>query len=377
MTITLVLVAKGWIPFDVAAAMVLGENIGTTITAELASVVGNVHAKRSARIHSMFNIVGVTWMLLVFPFFLQLVNFVAVSMGIPSPLEWGNKMDITGMSEEDLKTRVSAVTYGLSAFHTMFNFINVVVLIGFAHKLADIATRMVKPKDEEDERFSLEYIGSGVMATTDLSLLEAKKEISNFGKVISKMMVKLNDLLFEKDESIIKKRLKKIKKYEDHADELEIEVGQYLIKLSEAEMSERNSIRVRTMLSIINDLERAADVIYQMSRTIERKVDEKVWFTPGQRERLGEIFSKVDESLAVMQTILDNSYDEANILASDAVEEEINTMRNKLRKQHLKSIEKGDYNIKAGLIYVDLIASAEKLGDHIHDVCTATKGDVD
>ncbi len=375
MTITLVLVAKGWIPFDVAAAMVLGENIGTTITAELASIVGNVHAKRSARIHSMFNIIGVTWMLLIFPFFLQFVEMVAMGMGFPSPLEWGNNMDLAGLSETDMETRVTAVTYGLSAFHTMFNFLNVLVLIGFAHKLAAIAEKMVKPKDEDDEKFSLEYIGSGVMASVELSLLEAKKEIANMGKVLSKMMKHLDMLLVEKDRSIINKKLKKIDKYEDIADQLEVEVGQYLIKLSETELSEKSSTTIRSMLSAINDMERAADVMYQMSKTIERKVNEKVWFTPEQRDNLIELFLKVNEAISILQNSLEGSYEGLEKDEAKRVEEEINELRSKFRKQHLKSIEKGDYNIKAGLMFVDLISSAEKLGDHIYDVNSDLRGD--
>lgn len=375
MTITLVLVAKGWIPFDVAAAMVLGENIGTTITAELASIVGNVHAKRSARIHSMFNIIGVTWMLLIFPFFLQFVEMVALGMGFPSPLVWGNNLDLASLSEEDMNTRVTAVTYGLSAFHTLFNFLNVLVLIGFAHKLAGVAEKMVKPKDEDDEKFSLEYIGGGVMASVELSLLEAKKEITNFGKVLAKMMKHLDLLLIEKDANTIKKKLKKIDKYEDIADQLEVEVGQYLIKLSETELSEKSSVTIRSMLSAINDMERAADVMYQMSKAIERKVSENVWFTPEQRDNLIQLFLKVNEAIVIMQNNLNGPYDEVEKEEAKKIEEEINELRSKFRKQHLKSIEKGDYNIKAGLIFVDLIASAEKLGDHIYDVNSDIRGE--
>ena len=377
MTITLVLVAKGWISFEVAAAMVLGENIGTTITAELASIVGNVHAKRSARIHSLFNIIGVTWMLLIFSPFLHFVDYVVVNfLGMSSPLAIGDVSAVMGLDDDQMASRSLVVTSGLAAFHTLFNFINVALLIGFAPKLAEIAVKMVKPKDDDDEQFSLEYIGGGLMASVELSLLEAKKEISTFSLVISKMMKHLDALLQEKEGDVIKKRLKKIKKYEDISDQLEIEVGNYLIKLSETELSEKSSIRIRSMLSIINDLERAADVIYQMSKTIERKVDEKIWFTPGQRERLLLLFEKVNESIKVMQVTLEGSYDNANIEDSKRIEKEINEMRSKLRKRHLKSIEKGDYNIKAGLIYVDLIASAEKLGDHVYDVCEATTGEV-
>ena len=189
------------------------------------------------------------------------------------------------------------------------------------------------------------------------------------------MMKHLDLLLLETDASIIRKKLKKIHKYEDIADQLEVEVGQYLIKLSETELSEKSSITIRSMLSAINDLERAADVMYQMSKVIERKVEEKVWFTPEQREHLIELFLKVNEAIVIMQNNLDGSYASVQKDEARRVEDEINELRSKFRKQHLKSIEKGDYNIKAGLIFVDLISSAEKLGDHIYDVNSDVRGD--
>lgn len=376
MTITLVLVAKGWITFDVAAAMVLGENIGTTITAELASIIGNVHAKRSARIHSLFNIIGVTWMLLILPFFLQLVNFICVFMGLSAPLDSASGVEVSGMSEAAVKSREASVTFGLSIFHTLFNLTNVLLLIGFAHKLAELAEKMVKPKDDDDEKFSLEYIGSGVMASVELSLMEAKKEISNFAKVLGKMMKEMNDLLGEKDTNKVKMKIKKIKKLENISDELEIEVGQYLVKLSESELTEKSSIQIRTMLSIINDLERSCDVIYQMASTFDRKVDEKIWFTPDQRTKISNMFEKAIEAIDNLKIVLDKEFMTDDLSKANEIEQQINDLRTKYRKQHLKSIEAGDYNIKAGLIYVDLISSVEKLGDHVYDVCRATQGEV-
>lgn len=376
MTITLVLVAKGWITFDVAAAMVLGENIGTTITAELASIIGNVHAKRSARIHSLFNVIGVTWMLLILPFFLQFVNFICVSTGLNAPLDSVSGAEISGMTESAIKSREASVTFGLSIFHTLFNLTNVLLLIGFAHKLAELAEKMIKPKDDDDEKFSLEYIGSGVMASVELSLMEAKKEITNFAKVLGKMMKEMNELLGEKDTNKIKKKIKKIKKLENISDELEIEVGQYLVKLSESELTENSSIQIRTMLSIINDLERSCDVIYQMASAFDRKVDEKVWFTPDQRTKISNMFEKAIEGIDNLKEVLEKDYKADDMTKANQIEQEINDLRTKYRKQHLKSIEAGDYNIKAGLIYVDLISSVEKLGDHIYDVCRATQGEV-
>jgi len=334
-----------------------------------------VHAKRAARIHSMFNVIGVTWMMLLFPFFLQLVDIVLISLGFQSPLLWGLNTELDGFTAEELHTRETAVTYGLSTFHTIFNVTNMLMLVWFAPQLARLAEKMIKPKDEEDEKFNLEYIGSGVTASVELSLMEAQKEISHFGNVVFKMMNTMNGLILEKNPGKIKKRLKKIQTYEDISDQMELAVGQYLIKISETELSEKSSLKIRTMLSIINDLERGGDVIYQMSRTFERKVDAKIWFTPSQREKVLELFEKVKEAFVIMEDILEKDYSTGNLTDIQAVENEIDELHAKFRKQHLKSIEKGDYNIKAGLIYVDLLSSAEKLGDHIHDVCKAAKGD--
>ncbi|MGB0403350.1 MAG: Na/Pi cotransporter family protein [Salibacteraceae bacterium] len=375
MTITLVLAAKGWIPFDIAAAMVLGENVGTTITAELASIVGNVHAKRSARIHSLFNIIGVGWMLLILPFFIQFIDFITVSLGFSSPMSFQSAGDISKLSPEQFKLRESAVTYGLSIFHTIFNVTNVVIMIGFAHKLVEITERTIKPKGEDDERYSLEYIGSGLMASVDLSLLEVKKEIVGFSNIIEKMMKLLEAALTETEAKPLAKKFKKIKKLEEITDNIEVEISQYLIRVSESELSEKSSIRIQSMLSIISDLEQAADLIAQMSRALERKANAKVWFSPEQRNSLLGIIGAVKEAVSEMQKNLKGSYDGIDISNAAKIEAQIDTLRSKLRKEHLKSIESGTYNIQAGLVFVDLITSSEKLGDHIYDVSKAASGD--
>ncbi|UTW64395.1 Na/Pi cotransporter family protein [bacterium SCSIO 12741] len=375
MTITLILLAEGWINFEIAAALVLGENIGTTITAWIASLVGNVHAKRAARIHSMFNIIGVVWILVLFPFFLEAVNYVTMTLfDLNSPLTNYSSEELAAFTPEQLKARKDSVTFGLSTFHTLFNLVNVLLLIGFAQKLVDIAVRMVKPKDTDDEKYSLEYISGGMTSSVELSLMEAQKEISNYGRLVRKMMGFLSAIVTEKDPKSIKHNLQRIEKYEQITDNIELEVSDYLIQVAKNELTEQTSARIQSMLSIINDIERQGDIIYQMSKTMERKMESKVWFTPKQRDSINAMFDKVDEALECMNKNLDGPYEEADLEEAVKIEKELDQMRNKYRKSHLKSIEKGDYNIRAGLIFVDLISTAEKLGDHVINVSEATKG---
>ncbi|MGM0479951.1 MAG: Na/Pi cotransporter family protein, partial [Bacteroidota bacterium] len=280
MALTMTLVASGIIPFEISAAMILGENIGTTITAELASTVGNVHAKRSARIHSLFNLVGVTWAVLLFPFILGGIEYFMITIGVGNPFE----------------NPAEHANTGLAIFHTTFNLLNVLLLIWFVPNLVRIAERTVKSKGAQDEEFHLDYIGSGYMSTPDLSLLEAKKEIAKFGEITSRMSRFSRSLLFEKSRKKQKKLHERIAKYEQITDRVEIEVANYLNKISEGELSGDTAVRIRGMNSIVNDLERIGDIYYQMSKTLERKSSEKIWFTPEQRNNLASMFDLVDRA---------------------------------------------------------------------------------
>ena len=362
MALTMTLVAGGIIPFEVAAAMILGENIGTTITAELASTVGNVHAKRSARIHSMFNIIGVTWAVLVFPFFLD-------------GIAWG--METFGAGNPFTDVEVSSNT-GLAIFHTAFNTINVLILIWFVPQLVRIAERTVKSKGSSDEEFHLEFIGTGIMGTPDLSILEAKKEIAKFGDITSRMSKFTRTLLTEKESKTTNKLFKKIRKYEEITDRLEVEVVKYLNKISEGELSEQTAIRIQGMNSIVNDLERVGDIYFQMSKTIERKQEEKAWFTPEQRNSLIEMFDLVDQAFVIMCENLNAHHDKVTLDAAIAAEKAIDKKRDKMRKEYLASLsgENLESNFKSGLIYNELFSALEKVGDHIINVSEAVVGKI-
>jgi len=365
MALTLVLCNTGVIPFEVAAAMVLGENIGTTITAELASMVGNVHAKRSARIHSMFNIIGVTWMLILMPYALDIVNYVSINyFDSISPYTavdgWGDSM--------------SPVPIALSIFHTGFNFLNVLILIWFVPAIVRFAERTVKSQGDMDEEFHLEHIGTGLMQTAELSVLEANKEVAKFGRISSKLFKMIPELMTETDNKKFNNLMSRIKKYEDITDRMEVEIADYLAEAAKGELSDTASKKVRSMLSIVNDMERIGDICYQMSITIERKNEQKAYFTPELRTSLEEMIAEVLKALEIMNKNLNSEYKQVSMTDANGAEDIINKMRNKLRKEYLTKIEKGEVKIQTGMIYNNLIHSLEKVGDHVHNITEAITG---
>ena len=359
MTLTMALVAKGIIPFEVASAMILGENIGTTITAELASLIGNVHAKRSARIHSLFNVFGVTWMVLIFPWFLNLVGWIISTTT-------GTQFD---------PTNVNSANEGLAVLHTTFNAINVLVMIWFVPQLVRIAERTVKSKGGSDEEFHLEFIGTNLVTTPDISIFEAKREVGRFGKLTNKMSGMVRSLLTETDKKSKKSTIERIKKYEEITDRIEMEVATYLNKVSEGELTTQNSKEIRALNSITNDLERVGDIFFQMSKTIERKDQDKTWFSPEQRQQLLEMLDLVDEALEKMIENLSIEKEQVSMVEAKFIEDKINKKRNELKNFHLENMESTEYNIKSGMVFTDLYSSCEKVGDHVINVTEAITGE--
>ena len=361
MALTLVMCYEGYIPFELAAAMVLGENIGTTITANLAAMVGNVHAKRAARAHLIFNVFGVVWMLFAFQIFIANIDtYMINNMGL-SPLNF------------DMENPV-AIPLGLSIFHTTFNILNMLFLVGFVPLISRIVIKMQPSKGEMDEEFHLEHIGTGLMQTGELSVLEANKEVTKFGIITTRLFDMIPELLKETDIKKFNNLMARIRKYEDITDRMEVEIADYLAKASQGEMSDSASIKVRSMISIINDMERIGDICYQLSISIERKREQKAYFTPELRTSLEEMITEVQKAMVIMNKNLDSSYSQVLIADANEAELAINKMRNQLRKQYLQNIEKGEGKIQTGMIYNNLIHSLEKVGDHVHNISEAITG---
>jgi len=360
MALTLIFVSEG-LPLEFAAAIVLGENIGTTITANLAAMIGNVHSKRAARAHLLFNIFGVIWMLILFfPF----VNFVS-SITVDLMAFFGEKIE--GDSELNLRT--------LALFHTFFNIINTLLLVWFVNFIEKTVIKFTPSKTEEDEEFKLEYISSNLMLTPEISILEAKKEVAKFGEITARMNGFLRTAINTSDKKEKKAMYAKIEKYENITDKVELEIADYLGKASRLEMSQEASVQLRAMVNIVTDLERIGDVYYQMSKALEKKQSDKAWFTPKQREGINSMLDLVEQAFGFMNGNLTKDFKNVSLTEAFAVEQQINKKRNKLRKKHLKNVGTEESNIEASLIYSTIFSSLERVGDHIINVSEAVTGE--
>jgi phosphate:Na+ symporter len=361
--ITLVMLFQGWIDFPIAAAMVLGENIGTTVTANIAAIVGNVYAKRAARFHFVFNVFGVIWMLILMQPFLMGIDGI---MNYFSP-EAGSIFNTT-----DQIGRANA-TLALSLFHSTFNVLNVLFLVGFVPRIVKLIERYQKEKKGDDSTYRLQYISSGMMSSPELSISQAHKEIELFGKLIEKIHYSFEALLFNK-QGKRSKFLKKIKERENITDTIELEVAEYLTKISSTNLTESSTRRIRGMHSIINDLERVADIYYQMSKTFEQMQSDGTEFKEPVIIRLKEMLNLILENIQLVRENLKKDY--GTIDLDDAIEVEgyIDSYRDELLEFHYSQLENKAYSNKAGFIFLDYVNRMEKIGDHLFNVNEALAG---
>ena len=369
MAITLTLVYAGWLPLEVAAAMVLGENIGTTITAELASLVGNTNAKRSARIHSMFNIIGVTWMVLLLPWAMEIITTIVENF--THIFESNAKIKTADLNNVDIMN-----TYKLAAFHTIFNLLNVTLLLAFVPWLVKMAIKTVPQKAGEEQVETLKFINT-MNRTPELATVELQQEVARYGAITTRMLGFSKDLINSKDEKASLALVTKLKKYEEITDKFEKEITEYVTNLSDKEMTHKTSVRLRSFLNICNDMERIGDIFYQFAKAVENKMQRKLYFTPEQRNQLNELIEIVGRGFDEMNHNLNlNSYDDVTLHKCYELEDETNVQRNAMRSFNQKNLESENYNVSAALIFTNLFSSLERIGDHLVNINESVAGEI-
>lgn len=351
MAITLIMCANGWISFELGAALVLGENIGTTITANLAAITGNTQARRAAMAHLMFNVFGVIWVLIVFN-------------PLTSGITWFVN-NVMGTTETEV-----AVPLMLSAFHTTFNVCNVCILIWFVKFIEKTVCVIIPSKNEEDEEFRLRFISGGMLSTAELSILQARKEINLFAQRTRKMFSMVRSLIHEQRDNEFNKIFSRIEKYESISDNMELEIANYLNQVSEGRLSSESKLQIRAMLREVTEIESIGDSCYNLARTINRKHNGKEDFTPKQYERIEQMMELTDQALDQMLRTLDNpTHADANQTFN--IETEINNYRNQLKNQNILDVNNKEYGYQMGVHYMDLIGECEKLGDYVVNVVEA------
>ena len=353
MAITLIMCANGWISFELGAALVLGENIGTTITANLAALTGNTQARRAAMAHLMFNVFGVIWVLCVFPFFTGAVSWFVE-----------NVMGSTEMSV--------AVPFKLSAFHSAFNICNVLILIWFVPFIERTVCAII-PQKEQDEEYRLRYITGGMLSTAELSILQASKEIHLFAERTRRMFGMVRELLHTEKDDDFNRIFSRVEKYENISDSMELEIANYLNQVSEGRLSSESKLQIRGMLREVTEIESIGDSCYNLARTINRKRQSNEDFTEQQYEHIHSMMTLDDEALAQMITVIEHTdHPATDINKSYNLENEINNFRNQLKNQNIVDVNNKDYSYQMGVYYMDIIAECEKLGDYVMNVVEAS-----
>lgn len=351
MAITLILCSSGVLDLYLGIALVMGENIGTTVTSNIAALTANAQARRAALAHFIFNIFGVVWILCIFHPFVDMVS------GMINRL-------FPGVSPE------VAITYKLSAFHTAFNICNVLILIWFIGPIEKVVCWVIRPKEDEEE-VRLRFIAGGMLSTAELSIVQARKEINLFAERTRRMFGMVRDLLHTTNENDFNKLFSRIEKYENISDNMELEIANYLNEVSEGRLSSESKLKIRTMLREVTELESIGDSCYHLARTINHKFRGNEDFTGKQYDHIHQMLQLTDDALQQMVSLEEDEYHLVDPNKSFNIENEINNYRNQLKDQNVLDVNNKEYNYQMGVHYMDIISECEKLGDYVVNVVEA------
>ena len=363
MAITMILCSTGVLPIYQGIALVMGENIGTTVTSNVAALTANTQARRAAMAHMVFNIFGVLWILCVFRPFIHLV------------CGWVGYDDIMEKSDPHFIANAAKLSFVLAAFHTTFNLSNTFILVWFIPQIERLVCKIIRPKKNVDEDdFRLRFIQSGIMKTPEISVLEAQKEIHCFAERIQRMFGMVKELLGETNEDKFIKLYTRIEKYEGISDNMEIEIANYLDQVSDSHLSDDTKAKIRAMLREISEIESIGDSCFNIARTLNRRIKGKEDFIPSQYEHMHQIMELTDQALTQMNiTLVGHKVDnDANL--SFNIENEINNYRNQLKSQNINDVNNHLYTYAIGTMYMDIVQECEKLGDYVVNVVEARMG---
>ena len=369
--ITMVLVAQGYIPFTMATAMVLGSNLGTTVTSNIAAAVANQSAKRTARAHFLFNLFGVILALLFFNPFIKLVGITVEALGFPNPVS----VDFVGADAATQESLVASLPYSVAVLHTVFNVITTLILVWFIPQLVKMVTWMVPNKGEEKEVYRLKYIGIGNIATGDLALNSAKMEVVEFGRLCRRDLGYIRNAINAGTLSEFEEADKKLIHYEEITDNVEREIATYLRDVSKNEMSIGGLARIREFYRVIGEMESLGDSGETIGKILQRVWEHKCHFTDHMLQQLNHLLDLLDEAYAAMDHNLSTPLVEiTDIRNAEEAETAINEYRDTLRNEHLTNIEQSSYPYETGSFYMDVVNCIEKMGDFLINISQSVYG---
>ena len=363
MAITMILCSTGVLPIYQGIALVMGENIGTTVTSNVAALTANTQARRAAMGHMVFNVFGVLWILCVFRPFIHLV------------CGWVGFDDVMEKNDPHFVANAAKLSFVLAAFHTTFNLSNTFILVWFIPQIEKLVCKIIRPKKNADEDdFRLRFIQSGIMKTPEISVLEAQKEIHCFAERIQRMFGMVKELLGETNDDKFVKLYTRIEKYEGISDNMEIEIAKYLDQVSDSHLSDETKAKIRAMLREISEIESIGDSCFNIARTLNRRIRGKEDFIPSQYEHMHQMMELTDNALTQMNITLVGHKGDNDANLSFNIENEINNYRNQLKSQNINDVNNHLYTYAIGTMYMDIIQECEKLGDYVVNVVEARMG---